>query len=483
MEALASHTGLYYWAYILILYILIFPLTNGGFCVKVKIEPLKLNPEERTMQTYEDILRSFIIPWQNIRRWRGRPRPKKENVLMHTYKECMNTMYALSQEKDSAHPLNSLQILVAKLFHDIGEGLLGCDIPYPIKTDKRLSGIFDEIERDEIESFLNKLPPQTKKFLKCSLDLLVQDTTRAGKLVQAIEYYGYLSFALAEIKTEGKGNSNAIGFYQVVAEHGHQLWEYSKPFQFVKQFKEIVERQETGCFEPDAWLPEFTLRKILDAWTNPELGRAWPDLETNENLLERTMKTAFLAAFLIPQELACGTRLNGYDILCAALVHKLDKVDFPVLAPKMRKNKKLRKYERGFRQMQREHLLPTVADYRQFCPEAHEVILRAYALERDRESLNGRFFDAIKNLSYVLFAHYEFARGKKEFYQVFKNCDDDLMTYSKEFKSVRDIYLPVKEEITKLVKEESAHEKLAKRIDALEKENADLKETIESRKK
>lgn len=426
------------------------------------------------MQTYEDLIRNFMVAWQNIRRWRGKPKPKKEDVLMHEFKECMNTIYALSLEKDSPKPINNLQVLTAKLFHDIGEGLLGCDIPYPIKTDKQMCGVFDEIEKDEIELFLNLLPIETKNYLKTSLRVLDQENLREGKLCNAIEYYGYISFAFAEIKTEGKGNSNVVGFHRVLLDHGDKFWKYLPHFQFVKKFKEITERLEKEYFSPDIPLLEFTLRKIIDVWTNPELGRAWPNLETDENLLERTMKTAFLAAFLIPQELSFKTRINGYKILCAALVHKLDKIDFPVLAPNMRKNKKLRKHERAFRKLQREHFIPIIADYP---PETREIIEQAYLLERDRESIDGRFFDAIKNLSYVLFGHYEFTRGKKEFYQVFKNCDEDLTDYCKEFKSIKEIYEPVKKDFER--KEKNVVEELRLEMADIKKENAELKKKIE----
>ncbi len=435
------------------------------------------------MQTYENLLREIVIPWQNIRRWRGKPRPKTENVLMHTFKECINTIYVLSLEKDNVHPIDNAKVLVAKLFHDIGEGLLGCDIPYPIKKDRRLGNVFEEIERDEIEKFLNRLPTETKKFLISSvLKILNNDVLYEGKLCNAIEYYGYISFAFAEIKTEGKGNSNVIGFYKVLEDHGDKLWRYEKNFQFVKNFKELTRLLQNCYFNMEFWLPEFTLRKILDVWTDPRLGRAWPDLETNENLLVRTMKTAFLAAFLLPQEKAYKTRIDDYKVLCTALAHKLDKMAFPVLAPKMRKNKKLRKYERGFRQLQKEHLAPLLAE---FSPEAHaarDVVLQAYELEKDRNSIEGRFFDAVKNLSYVMFAHYEWSRGKKEFRQVFKNCDSDLMEYCKEFKSVKETYLPIKADFEKGEQDKFDHAEILERIERLEKENAESKKKISEKK-
>lgn len=426
------------------------------------------------MQTYEDLLRKFIIPWQNIRRWRGKPRPKHENVLMHTFKECMNTLYALSLEKDSAHQPDHLKVLVAKLFHDIGEGLLGCDIPFPIKTDKRLDGVFEEIEEDDRMLFLNQLGPETKKYLTSALKLLSDKRTIEGRICDAIEIYGYITFAIAEIKTEGKGNPNVIGSYHVLMEHGDKMTRHQK-FQFVKNLKEISARLDKSYFTPDVWLPEITLRRVLDSWTDSRLGRAWPDLETNENLLERTMKTAFLAAFLIPQEIAFGKKMDGYKILCTALVHKLDKISFPVLAPRMRQNKKLRKYERAFRQLQKEHLLPLLNEYP---AETKDIILNAYALERDHESAEGRYFDAIKNLSYVLFAYYEWSRGKTEFRQVFENCDADLMEYCKEFKSIAEIYLPIKADFEKGEQDKSNHAEILKKLGNLEKEKEEMEKRL-----
>jgi 5'-deoxynucleotidase YfbR-like HD superfamily hydrolase len=366
---------------------------------------------------------------------------------MHTFKECMNAIYALSIEPEDSPQIDKLRILVTRIFHDIGEGLLGCDVPYPIKVDKGLEGVFDEIEKDEIKKYFDTLPAVTKKFLEPSRKLLNNNHSRAGKLCMALEYYGYISFAVAEIKTQGKGNSNVIGFYRVILDHGEKLWKYRNLFHFVRDFEEKVKRMEKEYFSPDIWIPEFTLRKILNSWTDPEKGHAWPDIDVEEDILERTMKTAFLATFLIPQEMAYGTRIDGYKILCSALVHKLDKIDFPVLSPKVRKNEKLKKYERRFRQLQKEHLLPLIADYPQ---KTQDTILQAYLLERDRESIEGRFFDAIKNLSYVLFAHYEFLKGNKECYQVFENCDAELTNYSKEFRSIKDVYLPIKEDFKSL---------------------------------
>lgn len=389
------------------------------------------------MQKYEDLMR-FMVAWQNIRRWRGRPRPKREDVLMHTFKECMNAIYALSLEKNNGQPVNELKVLTAKLFHDIGEGLLGCDIPFDIKNDSRLGGIFEEIENDERRSFLNQFPREAKNFLKSSLKLLTDKRSIEGKLCDAIEYYGYITFALAEINTEGKGDENKRDFNEVFTAHRDNLFKYEREFEFVRILKKTTEARIIK------WLPEFSLRDILDIWTDRHLGRAWPDLETDENLLERTMKTAFLAAFLIPQELASGKKMNGYKILATSIVHKLDKVTFPVLSPRLRKNKKLRKYERAIRQIQKDHMLRQIENYP---PETKGAITQAYLMERDRDSVEGRFFDAIKNLSYVLFAYHEYIMGKKEFYQVLDNCDSDLTTYSREFKSIKETYLPIKEDL------------------------------------
>jgi len=443
------------------------------------------------MQTYEDLINEFMRPWKRITRWKNMPNPKKEKVIEHTFKECVNTIFALALEKNNARSINKLRVLTAKFWHDVGEGIIGNDISRDIKRDKRLCdkkgrGVFDKIEKKKTIAYLKKMPVETKKFLKFSLQLIkeLDHRTVEEKICDALEYYGYLNFAIAEIKNKNKkisgdaqiSSANTTAFHNVIKNNTPDLLKYQKMFKFVEKFKEVIDKFQKTNFLVDDWLSETTLRRILDVLYDRDEGLAWLKFETNETLLERTMKTAALATFLLPQESSYGTRINGYKVLCTALLHKLDKVNFPVLPPDVKKDEELKKYEGSLRDIQVERLMPFILD----CPQImQDAILEAYLLERDRDSIEGRFFDAIKNLSCVLFAHHEWSRGKIEFREVFENCDAELSEYSKEFRSIRETYLPIKEDFERLAKDGSEYEKCLKRIDEQDKQIATLTQELE----
>ncbi|NQU83421.1 MAG: HD domain-containing protein [Parcubacteria group bacterium] len=398
--------------------------------------------------TIEDFLSDIISSWRGIRRWQGKPNAEYEDDLMHSFKTAIQALVVLSLEENEEIKQQKLEILTLALNHDVSEACLGGDVIKPIK--KRLGEVVDQIEAEEFDRRFSLLPPVAAKFLKTVNHLQGNFDVTAGRFFDAIEYLGYTMFALLEVEEE-KSKENSRQFKNDVLKNSHKhLVERCEEFE---SFKILYEPFAEPYSDKEPWNIEQPLRQIINAW---ESSRAWPEFPSTETVLGRTMKTAMLASILIPIEMEKRKRrkeeerIDGFIVLSAALVHNFAKSTVGVLPHRLKTHPK---FERQVaREIEREYFLKIIDEF----PEsARELMTQAFDLEHNTESLEGKFFEAIKLLSYATFALHEYSRGNEQYEEVLSNCLPKLLEYNGEFKSFDMFFNLIKPRVESIVEGKS----------------------------
>ncbi len=399
------------------------------------------------MDTLETFFREIIEPWKRIRRWQGRVDADYENDLMHSWKTAMQALVFLALEREKTPRNDELEILTLALIHDISEACIGGDIAFPIKHDPRVQGIIDKIELEEFDKRFSRLPEAAADFLKNVNHIQGNMESEAGRLFAAMEMYGYVSFALAEV-SQKKTETNAFQFREVLANsHARSKEPCAEFVSFNKLYGPFISAIESGS-AANAWNLEIPLRDIIKAW---ESSRAWPEFLSTETVLDRTMKTALLAAVLIPIELKNREKkglepFSGLNVLVWSLVSNIAKSKVGVLPYRLKAHPSFP--HEGVRAIEQEYFQKIMADF----PEpARELMTACFWLEHDGGSVGGRFAKVIKMFSYLLFALYEYRQGRPEYAEVLKNCYSFLKAQRDEFSSFRMFFEPVRHEVANIV--------------------------------
>ncbi len=396
-------------------------MTNSDFCEMFRVErPLKTRKEDK-MDTLQNFLDGIIEPWKGIRRWQGRPDAKFENDLMHSWKTVMQAFTLLAVERELSGKTKNLElpILTLALIHDISEACLGGDVIIPIKKDSRLAGVIDEIEGEEFDRYISELPLQSADFLKATNHIQGKRDLIEGRFFEMVELIGYASFALAELATR-KSAENTAEFLHVLRDKHPRLSELMKEFKSAEAlYGHFVQFAEIGG-ELYGWNLEYLLRKIIDSW---ETTMAWPGMMVTETVLERTMKTALLSAIMVPLEVNMRkgkrkkTQLNGFDVLACSVISNIAKSKIGVLPFKLKAHPNFPMDKS--REIETENFSAAI---KELPKPASALMERIFRIKSDSGTLEGRFFSAIKNYSYLLFALAEYKRGKEQFLDVLKRC-------------------------------------------------------------
>jgi 5'-deoxynucleotidase YfbR-like HD superfamily hydrolase len=386
------------------------------------------------METLETFLAGIIEPWKGIRRWQGRPDAKFENDLMHSWKTVMQALVLLAIEREISGKTKNYElcILTLALIHDISEACLGGDVIAPIKKDSRLAGVIDVIEAEEFDRYISELPPQSADFLKAINHLQGKKELAEGRFFEMVELIGYASFALAEIAAKKSANNTAEFLYILNDKHP-RLKELMQEFRSVEAlyggFIPFVDAGGDG--ELGTWNLEYLLRGIIDTW---ETTMAWPGMMVTETVLERTMKTALLAAILVPLEINLRkgkrkkTQLKGFDVLACSVIFNIAKSKTGVLPFKLKVHPSFPREKA--REIETEKFSESVKEF----PEQARILMeRIFCIKSDVGTLEGRFFSAIKNYSYLLFALAEYKRDNAQFLDVLKRCYPVFVEHSEGF--------------------------------------------------
>lgn len=384
------------------------------------------------METLNTFLDGIIVPWKGIRRWQGKPDAKFENDLMHSWKTVMQALILLAIERELSGKIKGmeLQILTLALIHDISEACIGGDVIAPIKKDPRLDGVVDVIEAEEFDRYISELPLQSAEFLKAINHLQGRKDLVEGRFFEMVELIGYSSFALAEIAAK-KSAENTTEFLDVLKDKHSRLSELIKEFRSAEVlYGKFVPFVENGG-EVVGWNLEHLLRKIIDIW---ETTMAWPGMMVTETVLERTMKTTFLSAILIPLEIGLRkdkrekAQLNGFDALACSVIFNIAKSKTGVLPFKLKSHPNFPREKA--REIESEKFAEVIEEFPGNVARYFEKI---FCIESDIGSLEGRFFSAIKSYSYLIFAFSEYKHGRAQFLDVLKRCYLIFMEHSEGF--------------------------------------------------
>lgn len=192
------------------------------------------------------------------------------------------------------------------------------------------------------------------------------------------------------------------------------------------------------------------LRKVR-RWTHyPSLPEA--ERETVET---HSLVSVWLAGAMLAIERKSGRhQLNDARILLAASVHDLGEGHMGDVAYAVKNHPLVRE---GLRKLEYE----IVFDLLKVLPDTiKDVFLDAYAVEGERESLDGRFFNVIERIGYVYYAYSQVKLGRMEFLDVLERHHDPLLALSTEFESVRVLYEPFQKFVAEKIADRSRRRSL-----------------------
>ena len=161
--------------------------------------------ENLKLASLENFFWQLLAGLHRVRRWGSYPRATDERVDQHTLKTVTLTLFVLLLERRYGRKdIDAFTVLAMALIHDWGEGSIG-DVVWQVKRDPRVKQALQEIEGERLWEFLEgHLPDDIKQDLEILFGQLDQNKTAEGRLFAAIEFLGYLSFAIYEVKHEGR---------------------------------------------------------------------------------------------------------------------------------------------------------------------------------------------------------------------------------------------------------------------------------------
>ena len=385
-------------------------------------------------RTLEDFVREIFIAWKRIRRWQGKEGVSYENDLEHSFKTAFQTMLFLEIEGRRAD-INPFEILVLAVLHDIGEGCSGIDIVYPIKNDPRMKGALVKLEEKDFDVKFNELPAEVKSALISIYHLQDSRETPAGKFFAIVEQMGYAFFSHEEINRRDLPPETMMGFMQVLERTQRDIKPLPDYFGRLRDF--CAPLGEPGMKRVAEYTPEPAIRRIIAGWKSV---KAWPEFESDEDLLERVMKNVLIGCIMLMIEVKKQPSLDPYRVLSAHLVRNLSKVSYPVWPWRMKHDPDFP--EAGNEELEREHFTAAVAE---FPEEMRSFLDGCFDLRRAGGSFEGEIYKAIKLFSYGLFALYEFERGHREYAEVLYNVSRAIDPLAEKMESLKVFYVPLRD--------------------------------------
>lgn len=190
-----------------------------------------------------------------------------------------------------------------------------------------------------------------------------------------------------------------------------------------------------------------SLQKFITRLTK-QIERVWRwrhyEHTHDQNVLEHTMETTLLTQIVVALENTYGKyagKLNIYRLLASAINHDLGEgvigdVTFDIKNDPRVKN--------GIEEIEREKFLELFTQLG--LQREHHLCVTAlfndsFILQDERDTVEGRLFNAIERLGYIIFALRELEYpGRENFVEVLKNSHEQLTEYCKEFVSIQILY-------------------------------------------
>jgi 5'-deoxynucleotidase YfbR-like HD superfamily hydrolase len=158
------------------------------------------------------------------------------------------------------------------------------------------------------------------------------------------------------------------------------------------------------------------------------------ELETVETHL---LNHVWLAAIMLALEQAAGrNKIDGMTVLTALSVHDIGEGAIGDVRFAVKQDPRVRA---PLKEMERD----AAADlFRNLPPPAREFLSRAFQVEGQEETIEGRFFDAVERIGYMLYAVMQVRLDRMELVEVFHLQHRALFERGIEFPSCAALYAP-----------------------------------------
>ena len=167
-----------------------------------------------------------------------------------------------------------------------------------------------------------------------------------------------------------------------------------------------------------------------------------------ETVLEHTFHTVFLTLFLLDLEERHGTHaseINRELLLLTALLHDLGEGMIGDVAYRVKQDERVKEGLRAIEQEMVEDILMSVPEF------LRDKLRMAYRVV-DSDTMEGRFFNAVERLGYILYARDRVERGDDSFIQVYIRQNDKILELAQLFESVRVVYEEHKDHIARKIR-------------------------------
>lgn len=193
-----------------------------------------------------------------------------------------------------------------------------------------------------------------------------------------------------------------------------------------------------------------TIARRMDGyhrWQHFDTVASLPPRE-QETVLEHTFHTVFLTLFLLDLEESHGTHaseINRERLLLASLLHDLGEGMIGDVAYRVKQDKRVKEGLRAIEQEMVEDILVSVPEFfRDRLRTAYHIV--------DSETIEGRFFNAVERLGYILYARDRVERGDDSFIQVYIRQNDKILELARLFESVRMVYAEHEDHIARKIR-------------------------------
>lgn len=195
------------------------------------------------------------------------------------------------------------------------------------------------------------------------------------------------------------------------------------------------------------WLTNFILQtRKVHRWEHYEHVN-------RQNVLEHTMETILLTEVVIALEQQYGsTKFNAYLLLASAANHDLGEGLMGDVAFNVKNDPRVKDQLRIIEREKFREML-AIPNLGTACITVAASLEHAFDLQDDQESFEGRLFNAIEKLGYIIFALRELKVGNGHFVEVLERQHGDVARYADEFVSIKMLYEPIKDTIESYLKE------------------------------
>ncbi|MBI4450199.1 HD domain-containing protein [Candidatus Uhrbacteria bacterium] len=184
--------------------------------------------------------------------------------------------------------------------------------------------------------------------------------------------------------------------------------------------------------------PQRFLDEMADGLKRVERWAHYPERKHRDNGLQHAFQTAMLAKIMlaIERELGNADDLDGERIVSAGFSHDIGEWLLGDVRYQVKNDPRVKEPLRAIEtELYEQEILAPLPE------PVQKALAHASGLQDDRTSRSGRFFNAVEQIGYVIYAIREYREGNHRIgLAVFTRQHESLVRYMEEFASVRTIY-------------------------------------------